>query len=147
MWSTLEGLLASNIASQTSSNELPKYLVDGISTLHLPSPKNRWNWEKKTRGPPNFKLGWISPPTHVNLTQQKKATVTLAEKRGHHGFPSASRHEKYRGWCRLGRVNQDENFGNMCYIWIFDRQEPMLVINICIPSCFVFLHICILYWA
>lgn len=65
--------------------------------------------------------------------------MTLAEKRGHHGFPSASRHEKYRGWWRLGRVNQREVFGKMCYIWIFDRQEPMLVIDICIYLEFFYL--------
>jgi len=53
---------------------------------------------KKHMDHPTSNWGEFSPNSRQSHPTKKNTTVTLAEKRGHHGFPSASRHEKYRGW-------------------------------------------------
>ena len=96
--------------------------------------------EKKTGGPPNFKLGWISPPTHVNLTQQKKKQRCCWPK---NAAIMAFRQPLVMKNTVVGEGWEESAstifFEKMCYgLLIFARQEPMLVINICIPSLLYF---------
>lgn len=157
MWSTLEGLLASNIASQTCSNELPKYLIEWyiyttstITIIYTTSTitKKQMNWRKKTRGPPNkLQIGVNSPPNSRQSHPTKKQRWRWLKNAAIMAFrqPLVVKNTVVgEGWEESTSTNILET---MCYgLLIFDRQEPMLAINICIPR-YIFLPKCILYWA